>query len=155
MTRVPDIEVDLFDGCGQGSLHICVVRDPAHWDEAQGDRHIERLDLHETDWEAVFYDVLGCSKGEPYVRGEDITEHTERSRRYFQQCIPQYPMLGRIFDMYEDYVFTPEEVGRLREECQMVRASTSNPGADKALRKLIYGCDEASKVGGCLLFSCD
>lgn len=72
------------------------------------------------------------------MQGEDVNEHCERNRRLFQQSIPNYPMLGRIFDMYEDYVFTPEEVERLREECLRVKSFTSNPAADLGLRKLIY-----------------
>jgi hypothetical protein len=147
-------EADIFSGCGNGTLSIAVVRDPARWDEAAGDRHTGVCFNYE-DWEFIFCDVLHCPEGEPYMQGEDVNDHWERNRRLFQQSIPEYPMLGRIFDMYEDYVFTPEEVGRLREECLRVKSIASNPSAELGLRKLIYVCDEASKESRSLRFLSD
>jgi len=64
-------------------------------------------------------------------------------------------MLGRINYIFEDYVFTPEEVEKLREECLKLTSDTSNLEADLALRKLIYACDEALKDNFYLEFTCD
>jgi hypothetical protein len=51
--------------------------------------------------------------------------------------------------------FAPEELPKLREECLMVKARTSDPKAAKALRKLVLACDEASKRGFSLMLICD
>jgi hypothetical protein len=147
-------ESDIFSDCGNGTLEIAVVQNPPHWNEDAGDRHLG-VCFNYGDWESIFVDVLHCSDGVPYVKGEDVREYWERNRRLFQQSIPEYPMLGRIFDMYEDYVFTPEEVERLREECLRVKSFASNPAADLGLRKLIYACNEASKERRSLEFICD
>jgi hypothetical protein len=40
-------------------------------------------------------------------------------------------------------------------ECVQVRTETTDAEAVKALRKLIYACDEAIKRGFCLLLSGD
>lgn len=148
--------VDLFDGFGNGSLHLHFVRDPENWHgEERRDAFYIELDFHPGDWEALFFDVLHFPGRDKYVEGDDINELNERNRKKFEQAIPEYPMLARIFDMYEDYQFTPDELPRLREECLSVKSKTSNPQASRALRKLIFASDEASKRGFYLLFICD
>ena len=99
---------------------------------------------------------LNCSKVEPYIQGEDIYEYDERNRAIFRQSIPEYPMLGRIWNMYEDVGYTPEQVRQLRDECLKLQAiATANPHALEALKKLIMACDEAIKVGGGLFLVSD
>lgn len=147
---------DLFDGFGNGSLHLYLVRDPDNWHgEESEDAFYMDLDLHFCDWEALFIDELRFPGWDTYVEGDDVNEFNERNRKKFEESIPGYPTLNRIFDMYEDYEFAPEELPRLREECLMVKARTSNPKAVKALRKLVLACDEASKRGFSLVFICD
>ncbi len=94
-------------------------------------------------------------KYENYKESENYQKIEEENRRTFQKVALEYPMLSRIDDMYEDYVFTPEEVKKLREECLKVKSIASNPSADLALRKLIYACDEALKDNFHLMFSGD
>ena len=64
-------------------------------------------------------------------------------------------MLGRIWTMYEDFVFRLEELPQLRGECVKLKSETTQPEAVKALRKLIYACDEAAKRGFSLILSGD
>src|SRR5918997_755032 len=95
---------DLFDGFGNGSLHLYFVRDPERWQgEERDDAYYIELDFHGSDWEALFIDVLHFPGWDKYVEGDDVNELHERNRKKFEQTIPEYPMLGRIFDMYEDY----------------------------------------------------
>jgi hypothetical protein len=146
----------LFDGFRNGSLHMYLVRDPKNWHgESLEDGFYMDLDFHYSDWEALYIDVLHFPGWDGYVEGDDINELQERNRKKFEQTIPEYPKLARIFDMYEDYEFTPEEIPQLHEESLRVKSKTSNPKAIKALRKLIFACDEASKRGFSLLFICD
>lgn len=147
-------EPDMFEGCGNGTLHIAVVHDPAQWSEDAGDRDI-RICFNSDDWESVFLKSLHCPVREPYSQGEDVNDWKERNRICFQRAIPQFPMLGRIFDMYEDYLFTPSEVEQLRAECLKAKAVALNPRANLGLRKMIHACEVASKDGFHLLLSCD
>ena len=147
---------DLFDGFRNGSLHLYFVRNPENWHgEDRKDTFYIELDFHFSDWEVLFIDVLHFPGWDKYVEGDDVNELHERNRKKFEQTIPDYPKLARIFDMYEDYQFTPEELPQLREECLSVKSKTSSLQAIKALRKLIYACNEASKQGFHLLFICD
>lgn len=139
---------DLFDGFENGSHHLYVVCEPNWRPYDSGDARYLELDFHVSDWEALFWDVLGCPKF-------DLNESSERNREMFQQAIPEYPMLSRIWDNYEDYVFTPEEIEKLRNECLQIKAGVAEANAARALRKLIYACDEASKAGCNLMFVCD
>jgi len=147
---------DLFDGFRNGSLHIHLVSQPDYFfnEETQDARYIE-LDFHAGDWEALFFNALHCPARDEYETGEDITEYHERNRRKFAQSIPTNPMLGRIFDMYEDYLYTLDEVPRLRVECLKVMATVRDSEALKALRKLVFACDQASSGGFHLAFTCD
>jgi hypothetical protein len=153
--EVESVDADIFGGRGNGTLHLCVVRTLGEWNDSAGDRYL-KVDFNSRNWASIFFETLHCHpEWTPYVEGEDINDHTERNRQLFQQSIPDYPLLGRIFQMYEDYVFSPEELGGLREECLKVKAIVQSPAADLGLRKLIYACDEASKHGLHLVFSCD
>jgi hypothetical protein len=145
---------DIFEGCGNGTLHTFVIRDPGNWNADAGDHHLP-VCLNEDDWTAIFFTGLHSAEREPYVQGEDISDWMNRNRLLFAQSIPEYPMLGRIFDMYEDYTFSPDEVVRLRDECVRARALSSEAAADVALRKIIYCCDVASAGSLHLVFFCD
>jgi hypothetical protein len=95
------------------------------------------------DWEAIFFDTLHCPEYEPYNFDEDIDAHTERQRQLFKQSIPEYPMLGRIWDMFEDVSYNSEESKQLREECLKLKSLTTNLRAIRGLEKLIAASDEA------------
>ena len=91
---------DLFDGFGNGSLHLYLVRDPENrHGEDRSDAFYIELDFHFSDWEALFIDVLHFPGWDKYVEGDDVNELHERNRKKFEQTIPEYPMLARIFDM--------------------------------------------------------
>ena len=64
-------------------------------------------------------------------------------------------MLGRIESIYDECLFLPDEVTELRGECLKLKSETTQPEAVKALRKLIYACDEATKRGFSLMMSGD
>lgn len=143
---------DIFEGCNNGTLHIYVVHNPGTWNAAAGYQHIP-VCLTEDDWQAIFINHLHCAEREPYVPGED--DWLNRNRQLFERSIPEYPMLGRIFDMYEEYVFPPNEVAPLRDECVRARTSSADPATDLALRKIIYCCGVASAGNYHLVFSGD
>ena len=139
---------DLFDGFGNGSHHLWVVCDPDWRPYDKGNAWYLELDFHRSDWYALSIDELHCPEC-------DLNETRERNYEIFRRSIPEYPMLGRIWDNYDDYIFTPEEIGKLRDECLKLKVGISEPNAVKALRKLVYACDEASKAGCNLMFVCD
>jgi hypothetical protein len=90
-----------------------------------------------------------------YVEGDDVVELRERNRRKFERALPEYPLLARIFHMFEDYAFAPDELPKLREECLRVRSKTADREALRALRKLILASNEATKRGFSLMFICE
>ena len=146
---------DLFDGFGNGSLHMYVVCTPDWKPYREGDARYLELDFHFNDWEALFFDALDAHRWDPYEEGEDIVFYTERNRRKFHESLPEFPLLRRIYDMYEDYVYRPHEAALLHQECSVLRKRFDIPAADKALRKLIYGCDKALEAKCDLMFVCD
>jgi hypothetical protein len=113
------------------------------WDEST-DRHPGIPDLGENNWSALYFDVLGCPESDLPAPGEDMAEYWERVRLKFQQAIPAYPMLGRIWDFYNDAWYAPEEVGQLQSECLKVQTNTANQTALEGLGLLLRACDEVS-----------
>jgi hypothetical protein len=72
------------------------------WDE-NTDYHPGIPDLGDHNWCALFVDVLHCPEADrSYAPDEDFNESYERYRLKFQQHLSEYPMLGRIWDYYND-----------------------------------------------------
>ena len=141
----PEIDpenADLFDGRENGSLHIYLARNPETWHE---DKFDMRLDFHADDWFALFVTALGVPLSEFDGRPREWREARIR------QVIPEYPALALISDTYVELLFMPDHVLQLRSECSQVKLRSTPPGAVRALRKLIYACDEATKRGFSLL----
>jgi len=158
---------DLFDGWGNGSLHIYLARDPERRRGAELQDFLDtRLGFNPDDWDALFVNVLHVSMLNAedlqqlhgrnlYVEADERIDRFEWERDLFRDALPGYPMLGRIWTMYEDFVFRLEELPQLRGECVKLKSETTQPEAVKALRKLIYACDEAAKRGFSLILSGD
>ena len=135
-------------------LGFVLKRELAGWDE-NTDRHPHIPDLGDDQWRVLFFDTLKCPEADPYIHGEDINEHTERFRRRFQEHLTAFPMLGRMWDFYNDAWYAPEEIEQLREECLKVQASTSKPLVLAGLQLLLRACDEADATGLGLLLVAD
>ena len=107
------------------------------------------IDLKAEEWAALFYEVLGCpdSGKYPYSPEESADQYEGRYRKLFQDAIPAYPMLARIWDMYTDVEYQPDEINQLRAECEQVKLVNSNLTASEWLGKLVSACDAAIQSG--------
>ena len=131
-------------GIETGRQQLIVKRQPTgEWTEIT-DRRLP-LFFEGPEWSSLFHDVLRAKDRDPLSPSEDLDKWSQRQRARFQESIPDYPMLGRIWDTYIDVHYQPEEVRRLRDECLRVKSSTSNPTALSGLDKLIAASDEALK----------
>ncbi|HXG64147.1 MAG TPA: hypothetical protein VNO70_03510 [Blastocatellia bacterium] len=134
-----------------GSLSICAVPDPKNWQDTQSESaYWLDLTLDGPEWGAIFHDVLRIPViGSKPLAESQNAEGQENSRgkymQLFQGAIPEFPLLGRIYDLYEDVAYKHHEIMWLREECLKVQLMTSNPEAKEGLRKLILACDEAMR----------
>ena len=112
--------------------------------EASNAQYSNIPDFGEDNWYALFFEVLGCPESGLSMPEKDVAEYWERIRLNFQQAIPDYPMLGRIWDFYIDVWYAPEEIEQLRNECFKAQANTSNPTALEGLGLLLQACEKAS-----------
>lgn len=138
-----------------GNLSMFAARDPDAFEGIPDTDHYLNLNLRGNEWEAIFYDMLGCPKAidDPFSPGETSVEQwRERYRLKFQAAIPDYPMLSRIWDFYIYVSYEPGEITQLYEECLRVRASASSERALAGITKLLSACEEATKHSSGLLF---
>ncbi len=127
-----------------GLQQLVLKREPAgDWNETT-DRLLP-LFFEGREWSALFYDVLGCPTAHPFIPNDKLEEWKQRQIIKFQAAIPDYPMLGRIWDTYIDVTDEPYEVNQLRDECLKVKATTTNAIARRGLDKLLHACDDAVK----------
>ncbi|MGI8495588.1 MAG: hypothetical protein ACR2L1_09800 [Pyrinomonadaceae bacterium] len=147
---------DIFSGCGNGVLDVSISRGITadSWDASRGDRWID-ICLDDEDLEAISLVIFRVATGKPYNGDDNILKLRNYDRQLFARIAPEFPMLGRINYIYADAYFTAEEVKNLRDECVRLKLATKDSAADLGLRKLIYSCDEAIKVGFCLGLCCD
>lgn len=144
----------VLDNTVSGNQSFILMHDPeGPWNYSTD--QLLNIALEGTEWSALFYKVLGCPFPSPFVLGDNINETRKRYEFEFQQAIPDYPMLGRIWDTYIDVRYKQDEIEQLRNECVKVRAATSDQLALEGLSKLIYACDEALRLKLGLYIACD
>ncbi len=140
-----------------GALSIVAMPDP-NPEKLSGEYKEPKLylyiDFEGGEWDALFYKVFNCPAAvdEPPRADESEEVWEERFSRKFRQAIPDYPMLGRIWDMFIYVSYSREEVTQLRDESSRVIANTSNKKTISGLTKVISACDEALKHNYGLLF---
>ena len=106
----------------------------------------ERLEYKE--WEAIFFfELIGycpfVSRIEPEAVDADTWNDLWKQR--FREAIPEYPLLARMWNEYEDAFYAPDEIDNLRNECLSVKSKTEDTIALKGLDKLIRCCNLAIK----------
>jgi hypothetical protein len=144
-----DEEIVTQSGLAVGSLSICVAPDPNDWNDTQSkDSQWLNLTFSGSEWDAIFHETLGVPRN---VEGKE--RRLELIFQRFNQAIPDYPMLGRIYDLYIDISYKREEIKILREECLKVQNIAINPQAMEGISKLIFACDEALKLNSGLFFA--
>jgi hypothetical protein len=139
-----------------GSFSIYLMRDPSFEAFSQGVSGTDRflgVWLDGAEWDALFFDVLACPDDIHRLPNEERAEWEERYNLKFREAIPEYPMLGRISDLFMYTSYTSQEIITLRNECLKIQSTTSNAKAVQGLAKLLAACDEASKVGSGLLLA--
>ncbi len=140
-----------------GSLAIHMMRDPSFSSFSRGlsgaDRYLG-LRLTGDEWGALFLITLGCPDvtDVPRLADEDRDEWERRYSLRFQEAIPDFPTLARVWDVFIYVGFKPEEIGKLRNECRRIQSNTSDEKTRLALTKLLRACDEASNHQSGLLF---
>lgn len=154
INREGEISAGVQEEASAGRLMIFARHDA----KASADKaHHYLNELQGSEWVAIFRDALKCPMGldEPFTAGDSLNQWHERVRLKFQKAIPDYPLLGRIWDTSIDITYQMEEIKQLRDECLRVQASTSNEKALAGLTKLISACEQASMLGSGLLLACD
>ena len=146
-------DADIFTVCGNGTLDFAIEHnldvDDDNWDESKGDRWLD-VCLNDKDLEAISLAIYCVATGKSYNGDDNILKLRNFDRQLFVRIAPEFPMLDRINHIYTDAYYTAEEVKSLRDECLKLKSATQDSAADLGFRKLIYGCDEAIKVGFCL-----
>ncbi|HYX72917.1 MAG TPA: hypothetical protein VE732_09105 [Nitrososphaera sp.] len=145
------------------SLSIHVSADPNSFDGRAHDKsRWIGLTFDALDKEALFFRALKVFNPAASVGGRIPIADYHRGKwdelmaqfdHSIEQATAELPMLRRFKEEYEDAVFSPDEVGFLRDECLHVCSGTQDEQALTSLGKLIQACDEALKEGWGLFFA--
>lgn len=145
---------DIFSGCGNGTLGLSVSMDPNNYN-LKTDRFL-KICINDADLTAIRDFVISSEmRRENLENSQSFQQANEQSQKTFRKFAAAYPMLGKIDDLYQDYVFNVEEIRRLRGECLKLHSQKPVGVADLALRKFIYACDEALRENFYLMFGSD
>lgn len=144
---------DIFSGCGNGTLDLSLKKNPDVYNE-KTNRHLQ-ICINDEDIEAILDTVVSGRKTFENLDHEEFQKAVAYNKKLYGKFASQYPFLGRVNDMYEDYSFSPEELPKLREECLKLLNQTHSKTANIALRKFLYACDKAIEGDFYLMFYCD
>jgi hypothetical protein len=145
----------IAEGTCNGDLDPIIVRDPANYEEGDDVGLQLNFSFNIYDWKALYFGELKCPEDGPYTEGEDPVQRHNRWMATFQDCCADFPLLGRIYDMYADAIYCADEVSHFKAQCQTLLSRTQNKGAWRALAKLIVICSKAEELNKGILFACD
>lgn len=135
-----------------GGLHIWIIETLNTWNGQQTQKNRSLgIDFLGKEWGALFFKVLECPE-EPDDYSKEIYE---QYKMQFQATIPQYPYLARIWDIYIDIYYKPEEIKDMLGECIQIKSQSANVLAEQGLTKLIKACEIALRENSGLLLLSD
>src|SRR5687768_3014148 len=100
-------------------MNICIVGNPSlGLGEDERDRFTGKS-ISWDGWSDLFYDFLKVPPPVDYAAGESFSNYEARNRTSFSQFVSGmgFPLLARINDIYDDFVFRSDEIKELRNEC--------------------------------------
>jgi len=147
---------NIFGKTGNGTLDFYLSKCGGNeWESAE--LNSLNISIWYTDLNAIYTTLLKAENH--YFREMDESDNIslvyEENLNRFIFHFPELEILGTYYDMYEDYVFDTQRCSKLLRECKKIRSPACSPESDLALRKLIYGCEEALKANANLVFVCD
>jgi len=101
-------------------------------------------DVRPEDIEAVYFEGIGIPRWES-IKADTVNRQVELYNESMQKIMADYPLIGRVSDTDQRVQYTSEEVSELRQECEKVLETASNPQAVKALQKLAIACLKAAE----------
>ncbi len=101
-------------------------------------------DVRPEDIEAVYFEGIGIPRWES-IKADTVDQQVELYNESMQKIMADYPLVGRVSDTDKRVQYTADEVSELRQECEKVLETASNPQAVKALQKLAIACLKAAE----------
>ena len=149
----PEKPTGIFGKTGNGNLDFYLSKTGQFPDEQMTNL---RISIWTGDFDAIYQSTLKSKGVEPVdTSGAYDSEKFEANEIRFKLVFPQCPMLVSFPDMYQDYVLGPTKIVNLQNECEAFQNIELTSEADRALRKLIYGCRAASDSNSYLVFVSD
>jgi hypothetical protein len=145
----------IAEGRSNGDLDPILARDPVNYEGREDGEIWLNFTFNIYDWKSLYFGELQCPQYEPMIGGEKTAELRSQWMAKFHDCCADYPLLARIYDMYADAIYCPEEVQHLKRQCLELLERTGNAGAWRALAKLIVICKKAEDLDMGVLLAAD
>ncbi len=109
---------------------------------ASDDQEYLGYDIRPEDIEALYFEGIGVPRWET-IKADSVDRQIERYNESMQKVMADYPLIGRANDTDKKVEYTPAEVSSLREECDRVLETATDPKAVHSLRKVAVACHRA------------
>ena len=142
MSNANGISDEIFGKYANGTLDLIICKDANN----QENSFVCNLNISvdSSDFYALQTDILRAGNYQIDICSDEIDEFKiiEQNRKRFQRHFPNFEILGRFYDDYEDYVFNQNEVETLLSECLEAKPLVLGKKAKLFLRKIIYACNQ-------------
>lgn len=124
-------------------LDVALVKDarPGVWSPEIDDGYLD-IGFSESEWGSFFFDTLKAATT-AYREREPIEEFDARREAAFRDSLPEYPLLSRIDQFYQDAFFTIDEIPSLRDELKRAENLPSDDDARAFLSGMLEACEAA------------
>ncbi len=122
---------------GYGSLTVNLTSD-------SDDQEYIGYDIRPEDIEALYFEGIGVPRWES-IKADSVDRQIELYNESMQKVMAAYPLIGRVNDTDKKIEYTPAEVASLREECNRVLETATDPKAIHSLKKFAVTCHRAAE----------
>jgi hypothetical protein len=139
-----------------GTLHIHYVQSPPQEYNPKNGDCFSGLTIDINELEYLFDDILDCMpKNIKRFEGEDGSDYYERFERTFLENIPDFPLLGRLFEIYRDTYYEYKELPLLKQECDQVFEKYDFEKSSTLIQTLLAAINEVSTESKAIYLASD
>ena len=139
-------------------MSLSIMKNPGEdkWDAAAGDYNLDFV-IEGKDFDAIQRVIDVSFPPTERLENEGYDDYEKRLKERYLSAASEkgYPLLGRIWDWYDDAVYLSSDVARLRDECLKAQSESRAPEIVGAMNKLMTACERALALNSGIFVGAD